>query len=86
MTGPEHYVQAERFLASAGDADSASPLAQYFLNAAQVHATLASVAATTMAATPQFEPRSGRWVAGMSPEDFGAWNDVTGLTLTWPGN
>lgn len=44
MTGPEHYVEAERVLALARDARSVEETAALHANA-QVHATLALVAA-----------------------------------------
>ena len=46
MTGPEHYREAEKHLNTAVDTEPGSPTERYNLAAAQVHATLAQVAAT----------------------------------------
>lgn len=42
--GPEHYRAAEQLLTRAADAET--PIADYFLQRALVHATLAKAAAT----------------------------------------
>lgn len=57
MTGPEHYLEAERLLAVAASDLSANMIVQTgedkadVLAAAQAHATLALVAATAVART-----------------------------------
>lgn len=48
MTGPEHYLHAERFLEFAIAGETGSELERYHLHAAQVHATLALAAATAL--------------------------------------
>lgn len=48
MTGPEHYREAERLLKSAADNFLRTGNAGSALEAAQVHATLALVAATAL--------------------------------------
>lgn len=52
MTGAEHYAEAERDLRIANGASINDGSAAYFLARAQVHATLALVAATEEAAGP----------------------------------
>ncbi|MEV7092308.1 hypothetical protein AB0M80_05645 [Amycolatopsis sp. NPDC051045] len=68
MTGPEHYMEAERLLAKYGNGyvlpETAGKLA-----AAQVHATLALAAATAMAAYGETMP----------PPDGQAWDIVAGV-------
>jgi len=79
-TGPEHYREAEKLLASA-DANTAEkayvsiPLDEppsALLVAAQVHATLALAAATAMGAELP-APDLGQWtaVAGAPPRSLG---------------
>jgi hypothetical protein len=48
MTGPQHYVEAERLRERATAADLSPDEEQYLLAAAQVHATLALAAATAL--------------------------------------
>lgn len=75
MTGPEHYQKAETFLLVVREANTNTPggaaLADQFLRAAQVHATLALAAATAMAAVPSDE-------SGMDHSDFDAWDAACG--------
>jgi hypothetical protein len=77
MTGPEHYREAERLLKKAshytyGDGgDPATGAA--FAAEAQVHATLALVAATAMSA-----PVEGG-VLGMESPEYAAWYDAAGV-------
>jgi hypothetical protein len=65
MTGPEHYREAERILTevSAGELDASVLDRDQLLIAAQVHALLASAAATAVSS---------------SSLDAGAWLDVAG--------
>jgi hypothetical protein len=53
MSGPEHYVEAERLVAEVIDGDYAKGryTATELLAAAQVHATLASAAAAALVGT-----------------------------------
>lgn len=47
MNGPDHYLEAQRLIYRAGGTDPDDPeLASQYLAEAQVHATLALVAAT----------------------------------------
>ena len=64
MTGPEHYRKAEvelEYAATASETESA----QWHQGQAQVHATLALVAATLDAAA-QFPPQ---WIDTLYPKD-----------------
>lgn len=68
MTGPEHYLAAERILASIGDAEpeevvSTPDLAAALIARAQVHATLALASATALAIDP-------------TPEAFAGWDPL----------
>lgn len=45
MTGPEHYLEAERLLAEAGEVDARDGVAVGIIQRANVHAELARVAA-----------------------------------------
>ncbi|MFJ7067537.1 hypothetical protein [Streptomyces sp. NPDC101115] len=76
MTGPEHYVEAERLLA---DASTDGAEGTYFvrpenLAAAQVHATLALAAATAMGA-----PVESDGASGMPPRDAHGWWVAAGV-------
>ena len=68
-TGVEHYREAERLLATAGETVSTAPMGSWSrqnqLDAAQVHATLALAAATAM---QHCNPGSG-----MLQDDRAAW-------------
>jgi hypothetical protein len=53
VTGPEHYLEAERLLAMCVDSDgypppAAEPALDAYMRLAQVHATLALAAATAL--------------------------------------
>ncbi|ARF62853.1 hypothetical protein B1H20_16755 [Streptomyces violaceoruber] len=73
MTGPEHYREAERRLLMAWEDDSTQERSTQLVAEAQVHATLALVAATAMqAAVDGFEP-------GMSGPEFAAWHKTAGV-------
>ncbi|CAL9367649.1 hypothetical protein [Streptomyces sp. enrichment culture] len=48
MTGPEHYMEAERCLGFASQDEGGSSMERYHLDAAQAHATLALAAATAL--------------------------------------
>lgn len=67
MTGPEHYLEAQRLVVNDG---VSPPPADGDIAIAQVHATLALAAATAMAAYDQ---------EGMVPDDFNAWDAVCGV-------
>lgn len=77
MTGPEHYREAERLADRAHHftyGDGADPVVGAALAAeAQVHATLALVAATAMQA-----PVDGS-EPGMAPREFAAWHEAAGV-------
>jgi hypothetical protein len=88
MTGPEHYLEAERFQRQAetwenadtgwkADMSGEERIARRTadLTAALVHATLAGAAATAL----------GSLSNGMPGEDFAAWNEAAGVP-TFPGN
>jgi hypothetical protein len=66
VTGPEHYLEAERLLASITSQNDS-----VFAAKAQVHATLALAAATAMAGYDE---------SGMCVEDFRDWDKVCGVT------
>lgn len=71
MTGPEHYRQAERFLAMAGDKIRGEVGEAEVLAEAQVHATLALAAATAMghgAEMPVFDADAWQDTAGTQPK------------------
>jgi hypothetical protein len=70
MTGPEHYREAERIITevSAGELDASVLDRDQLLIAAQVHALLASAAATAIS----------------SGLDAKAWNDVAGTKRGGP--
>lgn len=70
MTGPEHYRQAERCLNSATRADDRDR-SEYWQRQAQVHATLALVAAT--ASLDASEGPGGGSATGRTAEDAKAW-------------
>ncbi|WP_128817982.1 hypothetical protein [Streptomyces sp. S063] len=77
MNGPQHYREAERLAERAHHftyGDGANPVVGAALAAeAQVHATLALVAATAMqAAVDGSEP-------GMSGPEFAAWHKAAGV-------
>jgi hypothetical protein len=78
MTGPEHFLKAERLLADADsyEDDRALELARDRRAEAQVHALLALAAATAMAAPVESDP------AGFTVEEHRAWFKVSG---TRPG-
>ena len=69
MTGPEHYRQAEQYAAAADRLQDTEALV--FVGLAQVHATLAHVAALTTA----FPVVEGE-LRGMTEEDAQAWCDT----------
>ena len=69
MTGPEHYVLAEKLLTEAGQARGEAARARR-IAIAQVHATLALAAATAL---------SG------SGLESAAWRDSAGTTTAIPG-
>jgi hypothetical protein len=71
MTGPEHYIQAERLIADSGSAELGSPQEMGLLVAAQVHATLALAAATALLSdlsTYDDEPEQKAWRAAAGTE------------------
>ena len=58
MSGPEHYLEAERLIREANNDGGSSACA---LAAAQVHATLALVVASRNARNPQTYPEHTRF-------------------------
>jgi hypothetical protein len=77
MNGPEHYREAEQHLKYAAECGATDPRTETLhLAYAQVHATLAHVAAVaTMDAT---EGPNGGSATGRTVEDYCAWADVLG--------
>ncbi|WAL93931.1 hypothetical protein [Streptomyces sp. Je 1-369] len=76
-TGPEHYLEAERILATCTTDSGALVLddgTAEVLAAAQVRATLALAAATAMGA-----PLDGEADSGLPHRDAQAWWDVAGV-------
>lgn len=69
MTGPEHYLTAEKLAVQAARYPDSSD-ALVLATLAQVHATLAHAAATAM---------NGNSADGMAPIDFEAWDAVAGV-------
>jgi hypothetical protein len=68
MTGPQHYVEAEKFAAKAGhlltsEEPDRNVRAAVWAAVAQAHATLASAAANAL---------------GKAPEEMRAWGQVAG--------
>jgi hypothetical protein len=66
MTGPQHYREAERDLTIAGslvttETTGSDDLAFYYLQRAQVHATLAGAAATMVARSTDVEGLPDDW-------------------------
>ncbi len=77
MTGPEHYIEAERLLQSMKTDRGALLIDEgtaEVLAAAQVHATLASAAATALGV-----PLDGETDSGMPQRDAEAWWAVAGV-------
>ncbi|MER6492636.1 hypothetical protein [Streptomyces griseorubiginosus] len=72
MTGPEHYLEAERLLKSGADNFLRYGSAGSALDAAQVHATLALAAATALSAPVEDD------LAGFTVEDRDAWFKAAG--------
>lgn len=70
MTGPEHYIEAERKLLMAWEDGRTGEESLRLIAEAHVHATLAHAAATAM---------SGHSEPGMYASDFLAWNKVAGV-------
>lgn len=67
MTGPEHYIEAEKLLRIAADTEC-TELAADCQEAAQVHATLALTAATAQAGLPR-----------TSDEEWYPWIEAVGV-------
>lgn len=81
MTGPEHYQEAERLLATAYDGNITSyegenPEASRSIAEAQAHATLALAAATALSSPVEDD------LAGLTVEEYDAWFAAAG---TRPG-
>ena len=78
MTGPEHYRRAEQMVDGIDQLDSSSkshqPLISLLLAEAQVHATLATAAATAL------NDAGG----GLGVPDYDAWHDVASLSRSRP--
>ncbi|HEY6279510.1 MAG TPA: hypothetical protein VIX86_24635 [Streptosporangiaceae bacterium] len=69
MTGPGHYLAAERMLSSARSPQGRGEEEMATLAAAQIHATLALAAATAM------NDSSG----GMGAYDYDAWREIVSV-------
>lgn len=77
MTGPEHYLEAERLMKGCKNSYGALVIEDgtaEVLAAAQVHATLALAAATAMGS-----PVDGEGDSGLPPRDCKAWYDAAGV-------
>jgi Spy/CpxP family protein refolding chaperone len=82
MTGPEHYREGERLLRVAGASEDAPQTCAQLLAEAQVHATLALVAASAMAAASSLPPSDAVGWAGACGTHAGrlktgAWEEKT---------
>lgn len=78
MTGPEHYREAERLLATAYEGnlttyEGENPEAARQIAEAQVHATLALAAATALSEPTRAAPRA-------TVPEWDAWQDAAGVT------
>ncbi|MFD5266725.1 hypothetical protein [Streptomyces sp. NPDC058335] len=73
MTGPEHYLEAERRLLMGWEDDSSPERSAYLVAEAQVHATLALAAASAMHATVDGTE------LGPGEDEFQAWYDAAGV-------
>jgi hypothetical protein len=72
MTGPEHYLEAERLLKSAADNFLRNGNPGSALAAAQVHATLAHAAATALSEPSRSAPRA-------TVPEWDAWHKAAGV-------
>lgn len=74
MTGPEHYLEAERLAAGAQNVMDVAPIdgltREECATLAHVHATLALAAATAMGACH---------ADGMAEDDFSEWDEACGF-------
>lgn len=69
-SGPEHYTEAERLLASAKEADAGSESEDYCLRAAAVHARLAEAANAALIGDmddPEFLDQLRAWRQATQP-------------------
>ena len=73
MTGPEHYQAAERAIAQVASAGGEPAVQQRFLALAQIHASLASTAATALAAVNSTYNSGPNRFYQVSSEDREAW-------------
>ena len=64
MTGPEHYAEAEKLLADPNYGEPKGIARSETVAAAQVHATLALVAATALGAAHPLDTQAWRNAAG----------------------
>ena len=70
MTGPEHYLEAEKALAGTTHLERGAAADMSLLAEAQVHATLALAAATAL-----------RGAEGLPTEDRHAWSDAASTSV-----
>jgi hypothetical protein len=76
VTGPEHYLEAERLIATGVyDEDGDEELLKRDIAVAQVHATLALAAATAMTGG-----------APMDDSDYMAWDKACGVAVDEPAD
>lgn len=82
MTGPEHYAESEELLALAEQCEENRPeWAASYLQAAQVHATLALAASNVIAGSAGFEIRPQAVRPHMVRREIEAWLDIAGTPL-----
>ncbi|MFD9950998.1 hypothetical protein [Amycolatopsis sp. NPDC058986] len=81
MTGPEHYLLAERYLSEADELDE-GPKAQTaraeLISLAHVHAALATAAAIALAAESSGAHSDSAGHPAMNSADFNAWKKAAG--------
>lgn len=75
MTGPGHYLEAERLLTCASEVTNGSYVQTAFIAKAQVHATLALAAATALIDGGVPEGQGG----GMRLKDYIQWEKVASV-------
>ncbi|GAA2986104.1 hypothetical protein [Actinokineospora diospyrosa] len=80
MTGPEHYLAAERCLSEANDVDHTDAAARDgALARAQVHAALALAAATALGAESRGQIGEQGYPA-LAPADLEEWKQVAAVS------
>ena len=71
MTGPDHYLAAERLLEEAESGDESSSRAEWCLELAKLHTVLAQVAATALNSDGrEWMEVAGRKFSGTSPASY----------------